>query len=180
MASQIHKFAITINEQIVRSDLCRSRFLAYARRCRSSLCVVHKETNERGPTNQRDRNKRNARQLLNPLLSSLGNRDAPSNAEIPKSIAEVIRSRENPQNISGKHDRIVEPFGHRNVLYRFRIPGHILLNRCGQDVVNKEEKYGHTAQSLEKEHSILGPFVLGCEVVILGSRNDEQTIDRME
>ncbi len=69
---------------------------------------MQKESCESTPTHQRDCDKYHAGDFLNSCLGGFGNRNAPPDAEVPDSVAKVVRGPQNSDHIDQENDGIVK------------------------------------------------------------------------
>jgi len=143
---------------------------------------VDEEPTQSAPSKECQTNKSSRRNLLHSRLALFADRDAPSNAEHPDSVAEVVSRREGPEHIQNKEQAVIGK--------QLIGPGSIfdMLGRT-RDVLGDARADHVVQQEGEKENSrdpLIGVVAVLTELVGFFAQirhapvRDEESIDRVE
>jgi hypothetical protein len=140
-------FLYALSADAQRTDFatdCRFRLRFFTASCR----FVDEEPGQGRPTHEGESNRNHSRNFHDPALRFFADRDAPADAEIPDSVAKVVRSRRNPNDVDQELNRILQLVMPRVKFDDVGIARRILVNRRCRNVEDQERKDSDAASAL--------------------------------
>ena len=146
------------------------------------MIPVNEESAKGSPSNQGDHYEEYESKLLNGVLSLFRHRDTPANAEVPDSESKVVGCCRNTDHVENQDDvTMVGELGIPSIkLNHLGCVIHIFHHGCRDHVINQEQEKEDSGPSLKGVHQVLRESVHAAKVIRLGSRNNEDSVDRME